>query len=165
MGACISTSNNAFDPQTGQRKKKKQFGGAYPGQRRPVQAPYIPDESQFTKVDSNTRVATQHFVSYGGGNALVLANNPPPVAQPLNPPGTGKENVSVTIPEGVEPGETIHVAAPDGRRIAVIVPAGMRVGSTFTVEFASGSPPYQYYAPPAPKPHYDIPVATAVPSF
>lgn len=64
-------------------KEKKKLGGAYPGNRRPQQAPYAPPQSQFQKVDGNTSQATAHFVAYGGGNALVLvddANSPPQVA-------------------------------------------------------------------------------------
>ena len=35
------------DPATGQEKKKKKLGGAYPGQRRPQHRPHMPNESQF----------------------------------------------------------------------------------------------------------------------
>jgi hypothetical protein len=69
------------DPVTGEKKKK--LGGAYPGNRRPQQAPYAPPQSDFQKVDGNTAQATAHFVSYGKGNALVLvdhANAPPQLA-------------------------------------------------------------------------------------
>lgn len=48
---------------------------------------------------------------------------------------------TVTLPDGVNPGDTIHVQAPDGRLNAIVVPAGMYAGSTFTVEFADGPPP------------------------
>jgi len=135
------------DPNTG--KEKKKLGGAYPGNRRPQQAPYAPPQSDFQKVDGNTSEATAHFVSYGGGNALVLvddANSPPQMASG----GPAKEYISVTLPEGVSPGDTIHVQAPDGRLNAIIVPDGMYPGSTFTVEFAG--------APEPPKPSF--PVAT-----
>jgi hypothetical protein len=44
--------------------------------------------------------------------------------------------LSVTLPDGVSSGQTIHVQAPDGRLNAIIVPPGMGPGSTFTVEFA-----------------------------
>jgi hypothetical protein len=47
----------------------------------------------------------------------------------------------VTLPEGVKPGDTIHVQAPDGRLNAIVVPPGMYPGSTFTVQFADGPPP------------------------
>ena len=39
-------------------------------------------------------------------------------------------------------GQTIHVAAPDGRLNEIIVPEGFGPGSTFTVEFAD-TPPHQ----------------------
>jgi hypothetical protein len=42
----------------------------------------------------------------------------------------------VTLPAGVEPGQTIHVQAPDGQVNAIVIPDGFGPGSTFTVEFA-----------------------------
>lgn len=42
----------------------------------------------------------------------------------------------VTLPDGVESGQTIHVQAPDGRVNAIVIPPGFGPGSTFTVEFA-----------------------------
>jgi hypothetical protein len=56
------------DLHTGKEKKKHKMGGAYPGNRRKPQAPYTPGASQFNSQGQ----ATAHFVSYGGGNALVL---------------------------------------------------------------------------------------------
>lgn len=59
-------------------KEKKKLGGAYPGNRRPQQAPYQPPQSEFQNGQ-----ATAHFVAYGGGNALVKvdqANSPPQLA-------------------------------------------------------------------------------------
>ena len=43
---------------------------------------------------------------------------------------------TVTLPDGVVAGQTIHVQAPDGRVNAIVVPPGFGPGSTFTVEFA-----------------------------
>lgn len=65
------------------------------------------------------------------------ANSPPQVASG----GPPKEYISVTLPEGVNPGDTIHVQSPDGRLNAIVVPEGMYAGSTFTVEFASAPKP------------------------
>ena len=48
---------------------------------------------------------------------------------------SGKIQVSATVPAGVSGGQTIHVAAPDGRVIAATVPSGMQAGSSFIVEF------------------------------
>lgn len=56
------------DPATGQEKKKKSLGGAYPGQRRPQHQPHVPAATEF---DANG-TATAHFRAYGGGNALTL---------------------------------------------------------------------------------------------
>jgi hypothetical protein len=47
----------------------------------------------------------------------------------------------VTVPQGVGPGDTIHVQAPDGQLNAVVIPPGMVSGSTFTVQFAAKLPP------------------------
>jgi hypothetical protein len=57
------------DPITGQQKKKKKLGGAYPGQRPPQHDQYTPSNFEGGK-------ATAHFVQYGGGNALVLVDGP-----------------------------------------------------------------------------------------
>lgn len=43
----------------------------------------------------------------------------------------------VTIPEGVSPGQVIHVQAPGGAVNAITVPQGFGPGSTFTVEFTT----------------------------
>jgi hypothetical protein len=43
---------------------------------------------------------------------------------------------TVTLPDGVTAGQTIHVQAPDGRLNAIVIPPGFGPGSTFTVEFA-----------------------------
>jgi hypothetical protein len=53
---------------TGQEKTRKKLGGAYPGQRRPTNQPYLPPASEFGKDGQ----AVTHFVAFGGGNALTL---------------------------------------------------------------------------------------------
>jgi hypothetical protein len=53
---------------TGQEKTRKKLGGAYPGQRRPPNQPYLPPASEFGKDGQ----AVAHFVAFGGGNALTL---------------------------------------------------------------------------------------------
>ena len=60
-----------MDPHSGQEKKKKKLGGAYPGQRRPQHSPYVPPEHEFGKDGQ----AVAHFISYGGGNALTLVRH------------------------------------------------------------------------------------------
>jgi len=122
---------------TGQKTEKHRLGGAYPGARRPLMAPYTPGASEF---DSQGQ-ATAHFVSYGGGNALVLQQNgiaQPQVGQPV---GKKPTYIQVTLPTGVKGGDKIHVQAPDGRLNEIIVPTGFGPGSTFTVEFADALPP------------------------
>jgi len=57
------------DPRTGQSVKKTTLGGAYPGQRRPQQAPHVPAASEFNGPNGT---ATAHFISYGRGTALTL---------------------------------------------------------------------------------------------
>jgi hypothetical protein len=58
LSFCITFIKQVFtDPMTGQEKTRKKLGGAYPGQRRPPNQPYLPPA---------------HFVAYGGGNALTL---------------------------------------------------------------------------------------------
>lgn len=121
-------------------------GGAYPGNRRPVNQPYSPPPSQF----SNGQ-ATTHFVSYGGGNALVRKQNG--VAQPEVGARTEPELIQVTLPENVYAGQTIQVAAPDGRLNEITIPEGFGPGSSFTVEFADpttkSNQPFHYDTRPA----------------
>lgn len=61
------------------------------------------------------------------------SSQPAAGALPLAKP---PQYISVTLPEGVTEGQTIHVQAPDGAVNAIVVPPGFGPGSTFTVEFA-----------------------------
>jgi len=133
MGSGSSTEI-ITDPITGETKTKHKLGGAFPGSRRPVNAAYAPPASQF----SNGQ-AISHFVSYGGGNALVLKQGGGPAIPQIGASvATAKppEYIQVTLPAGVEAGQTIQVAAPDGRLNQIVIPDGFGPGSTFTVEFA-----------------------------
>ena len=149
---CTSSTEVIIDPATGQPKKKKTLGGAYPGQRTPTHAPYTPPPTDFSKpygdtttsTATSTATATAHFIQYGGGNALVLGTNPQAVPQAGTPQPLF---VSVTLPPGVSPGDTIHVKAPDGRLNAITVPPGFVTGDSFTVEFVAAPPPKEEPAP------------------
>jgi len=120
------------DPVTGEIKKKKKMGGAYPGQMGQQHAAYQPPASAFQNGQ-----ATAHFVSYGGGNALTLVQ-PDGSSKPQHG-GPGGKFIRVTLPQGVESGQTIRVKAPDGRLNEIIIPPGFGPGMTFTVEFAPES--------------------------
>jgi hypothetical protein len=140
----------------------------YPGQRLQAQAPYRPNASEF----NTSGQTTSHFVSYGGGNALVLQQGGAvhqQVGATLHQTATAtplpQKYVQITLPQGVVAGQRIQVQAPDGRLNEIIVPAGMRPGSTFTVEFADVSNKqtsnnYSGYNPPGSAP----PTATAMPA-
>jgi hypothetical protein len=58
------------NPHTGKEKNKHKLGGSYPGNRRKPQQQYAPPASDF-----HNGQAVAHFISYGGGNALVLQQN------------------------------------------------------------------------------------------
>ncbi len=136
MGIASSTEHKT-NYITGETKTKHKMGGSYPGNRRAAHSPYTPPGSQF----SNGK-ATNHFVSYGGGNALVLKQGG--MAQPQIGAAIAKppEYIQVTLPAGVKSGQKIQVQAPDGRLNEIIIPEGFGPGSTFTVEFADvDSPP------------------------
>lgn len=66
----VFPSQIQVDPGTGKETKRKRLGGAYPGHRPPQHQPFKPSEAAYHE-GGNT--ATQHFVAYGGGNALTLA--------------------------------------------------------------------------------------------
>ncbi len=70
---------------TGEKKEKHKLGGSYPGNRRTPQQAYTPSASEF---NSNGQ-AVAHFVSYGGGNALVLKQDG--IAQPQAGQSVGKQ--------------------------------------------------------------------------
>lgn len=125
---CASSSETKTDYVTGQQTTKHKLGGSYPGNRRQAHSPYTPPASQ------------GHFVSYGGGNALVLKQGG--LAQPQIGAAIAKppEYIQITLPEGVKSGQKIQVAAPDGRLNEIIIPEGFGPGSTFTVEFADSDP-------------------------
>ncbi|SVC67818.1 uncharacterized protein METZ01_LOCUS320672, partial [marine metagenome] len=42
--------------------------------------------------------------------------------------------LSITVPEGAQPGQQIQIKAPDGRVVAVTIPAGMQPGTQFQVK-------------------------------
>mmetsp|Transcript_18 Transcript_18/g.35 ORF Transcript_18/g.35 Transcript_18/m.35 type:complete len:480 (+) Transcript_18:137-1576(+) len=65
-----------------------------------------------------------------GGNALAEA-----------PPN--RERISVTVPNGVSPGQAIQVSAPDGKIVSAVVPSGMVPGSSFMVEVPGQSTPLE----------------------
>mmetsp|Transcript_11386 Transcript_11386/g.12899 ORF Transcript_11386/g.12899 Transcript_11386/m.12899 type:complete len:223 (-) Transcript_11386:334-1002(-) len=126
-----------------QSSKPSTSAFVHPGNRRQANKPYAPPASAF----SNGQ-ATSHFVSYGGGNALVLKQGNG-AAQPqigataatMTAGGGSKydkqpEYIQVTLPAGVTSGQTIQVAAPDGRLNEIIIPQGFGPGDTFTVEFS-----------------------------
>jgi len=154
MGCCASSTETTTNPITGETKTKNTMGGSFPGNRRTVQKPHVPPASQF----SNGQ-AVQHFVTYGGGNALVLQQGGPgggpakPQTGAMMATAKPPEYIQVTLPPGVVAGQTIQVAAPDGRLNEIVVPAGMGPGSTFTVEFAdpeeAPKPSSSYGAPPS----------------
>jgi hypothetical protein len=52
-----------------------------------------------------------------------------PVATPIG----GEVVISVTIPNGVLPGQPLNVQAPDGRMFQIIVPQDVRAGQTINV--------------------------------
>ena len=120
----------------------------HPGNRRQANKPYSPPANQF----SNGQ-ATSHFVSYGGGNALVLKQGgvaQPQIGATAATLGKQPEYIQVTLPAGVSSGQTIQVKAPDGRLNEIIIPQGFGPGSTFTVEFADTSTAQAAQAVPVP---------------
>jgi hypothetical protein len=79
----------------------------HPGNRRQANKPYSPPANQF----SNGQ-ATSHFVSYGGGNALVLKQGgvaQPQIGATAATLGKQPEYIQVTLPAGVSSGQTIQV--------------------------------------------------------
>ena len=70
-----------------------------------------------------------------------------------------RKNKTVTLPDGVKAGDTIHVQAPSGKTNAIVIPAGFGPGSTFTVEFADDTP-----APPAKNTNDDTFTKTGAPT-
>ncbi|KAL7471012.1 hypothetical protein ACHAXS_013527, partial [Conticribra weissflogii] len=137
----ITVKNHCRDPSLkGQVKQKKKLGGAPPGNRRVAQPTYQPADNEYHQIDSTTAVATAHFVTCPGGNALILVGKPNRAEEQAASSGKKAKYIQVTLPSGINPGDVIHVKAPDGRINAIIVPEGMGPGSTFTVEFADDTP-------------------------
>ena len=154
---CASSTEASTNYVTGEKKTKHKMGGAYPGNRRQANKPYAPPASQF----SNGQ-ATSHFVSYGGGNALVLKQGG--IAQPqIGATAAKPQFIQVTLPAGVSSGQTIQVQAPDGRLNEIIIPPGFGPGSTFTVEFADADLDVPPTTTTASKQSYMSPATAAAP--
>jgi len=60
----------------------------------------------------------------------------PPPPQPEQPPAAPPQGtlLSITVPEGAQPGQQIQIKAPDGRVVAVTIPEGMQPGTQFQVK-------------------------------
>ncbi len=60
----------------------------------------------------------------------------PPAAAPPQPeqPPAAPTLLSITVPQGVQPGQQIQIKAPDGRLVSVTVPEGLQPGSQFQVK-------------------------------
>lgn len=82
---CTSSTEIVTDPKTGQQVTKHRLGGAHPGNRRMAKPAYTPNPADFNKEGQ----ATAHFVTYGGGNALVLQQGG--IAQPQSGVPVGKK--------------------------------------------------------------------------
>lgn len=59
----------------------------------------------------------------------------PPAAVKLAP--SRGEIMEIQIPEGVQPGQTLMIAVPDGREATLVVPDGVFAGSSLTLFFDS----------------------------
>ena len=115
---CTSSTEAVTDPQTGQTKQKHKMGGAHPGNRRHAQQQYAPPASQFNSQGQ----ATAHFISYGGGNALVLQQGG--VAQPV---------------VGQKQPQYIQVTLPDGKQMFAFFHCGFRIFPVIYVELSLAS--------------------------
>jgi hypothetical protein len=160
----ISVFFQVVTDHNGHEKTKKTLGGAYPGQRPPQHQPYAPASSDY---NSNGTAVAHFMAYGGGNALTLVrqdGSNKPEMgqAQPMLVQGKEREReresahvnacyvslpipithtdtlcYTVTLPAGVQAGQTIHVQAPDGKVNAIIVPQGLGPGSVFTVEFAS----------------------------
>jgi hypothetical protein len=78
-GPIIHAAPHAGQTPASNKKTKKAKASQYPGNKRPVNNPHVPNESEFN--GNNTGGVTKHFVNYGGGNALTLVDGPLPNSQ------------------------------------------------------------------------------------
>jgi hypothetical protein len=89
------------------------MGGSYPGNRRVPQEQYKPNGAAFD--NNKLGQATAHFVSYGGGNALVLQ-------QPGSGGGAGPAVGAMAIPLAKQPQYV------QGKRVQRFVSCRWRLG-------------------------------------
>jgi len=89
-------------------------------------------ENQNAEEESSDEELSKSFenAKYIGGENSAKAE-----VEPVQDNKPSRKYVMVTVPEGVEPGQRIHVRASTGQLNEVIVPPGMKPGSAFTVEF------------------------------
>ena len=98
----------------------------------------------------------------GGQTNATAATAPPPPYQPppqqqqqqhhpgstwhvsqqsASPPVAPAQQLRVTVPWGVYPGQLINVKAPNGHALQCTVPAGLQPGQQMLVNMATGAPP------------------------
>jgi hypothetical protein len=107
----------------------------YPGQRR-----------QFSNTDGNALISAVPVNGGAGGNNDLVSGTSPSVCDSLGDrtafrlTNTGFISLcfTVTVPEGIVPGQTIAVLAPDGSRLVkATIPPGLNPGDTFLVRLAT----------------------------
>lgn len=92
-----------------------------------------------------------------GAGGLAEMHDPPP--QQMHSPPTGQAYNSqpmpaaqaymmIVIPQGVAPGQSVEVQAPDGRRVRILVPAGMSPGMQLQVAIPAAPSPTHGQAQP-----------------
>ena len=80
-------------------------------------------------------------------------------------PAAVSQELSVVVPDGVEPGGQLSVTAPDGQKLHVVVPADMQPGQIILVKLPADSLTSALPAAAAPQDSAAAPQDTALPVF
>ncbi|KAK3269963.1 hypothetical protein CYMTET_21615 [Cymbomonas tetramitiformis] len=105
------------------------------------------DFSDFYAFNTSTKAGIQHFVV--NGIELVGTSTPPlmapvsmaPQSQSMNQQqgqpayGTQQRSFPATMPPGVQPGQPLTVATPEGTHVTVMCPEGVQPGGVFLVPY------------------------------
>ena len=95
-----------------------------------------------------TRPQTVEMTNFGADGLAEMHDPPTGQAYNSQPMPAAQAYMMIVIPQGVAPGQSVDVQAPDGRRVRILVPAGMSPGMQLQVAIPAAQTPTYGQAQP-----------------